>query len=382
MKKLIKKSLAVMLGIFPSVSLAMGTDLEFSGRCGSSQHFASLSFVGDVLIHKLLYVNVVQESKDFSQIWRGINPLFSKANFSIANLEGPAAMGVDTEGRDWGDVGFIYDDRIYSGTNMRFNYHPRILSDLKKSGVDLLTMANNHILDRGSLGIDKSVNAARSVGIHTVGIRHSQERNASYSRIVTVQGINIAFVGCTEMTNGRPDNKSQVLNCFNSAMVASIKELSARSDVDAVVIYPHWGDEYKQTPNSRQVSAARTWLDAGATVVVGSHPHVLQPWDKYVTKDGRETFIVYSLGNFVAAQKDVERKASAVMYVGFTKPAQGKAVITGVAYTPTVRSGTKIYPVGSNGDKSVLKYLSHHYGPSGILNPEESLPLKLCRSLH
>ncbi|QDK46733.1 CapA family protein [Bdellovibrio sp. ZAP7] len=382
MKKLIKKSLAVMLGFFPSVSLAMGTDLEFSGRCGSSQYFASLSFVGDVLIHKLLYVSVVQESKDFSQIWRGINPLFSKANFSIANLEGPAAMGIDTEGRDWGDVGFIYDDRIYSGTNMRFNYHPRILSDLKKSGLDLLTMANNHILDRGSIGIDKSVIAARAAGIHTVGIRHSQERNAPYSRVVTVQGINIAFVGCTEMTNGRPDSKSQVLNCFNSNMIASIKELSARSDVDAVVIYPHWGDEYKQTPNARQVSAARSWLDAGATVVVGSHPHVLQPWDKYVTKDGRETFIVYSLGNFVAAQKDVERKASAVMYVGLTKPAQGKAVITGVAYTPTVRNGTKIYPVGASGDKAVLKYLSHHYGTSGILNPEESLPLKLCRSLH
>ncbi|WP_413292722.1 CapA family protein [Bdellovibrio sp. HCB185ZH] len=382
MKKSIKKSLAVMLGIFPSVSLAMGTDLEFSGRCGSSQHFASISFVGDVLIHKLLYVNVAQESKDFSQIWRGINPLFAKANFSVANLEGPTAMGIDTEGRDWGDVGFIYDDRIYSGTNMRFNYHPRILSDLKKSGVDLLTMANNHILDRGSIGIDKSVNAAREVGMHTVGVRHSQERNDPFYRLVTVQGINIAFVGCTEMTNGRPDNKSQVLNCFSSGFIPAVKELSERSDVDAVIIYPHWGDEYKQSPNSRQVTAARNWLDAGATVVVGSHPHVLQPWDKYVTKDGRETFIVYSLGNFVAAQKDVERKASAVMYVGLTKPAQGKAVITGVAYTPTVRSGYKIYPVGSNGDKSVLQYLRHHYGASGILNPEDSLPLKLCRSLH
>ncbi len=382
MKHLLKKSLAVMLGIFPSLTFAMGTDLEFSGRCGPSQHFASISFVGDVLIHKLLYVNVVQESQDFSQIWRGINPLFSKAHFSVANLEGPAAMGIDAQGRDWGDVGFIYDDRIYSGTNMTFNYHPRIFGDLKKSGIDLLTMANNHALDRGAIGIDRSTQSAREMGMPVVGIRHSQDRNDPFFRLVSVQGINIAFLGCTEMTNGRPDNKSQVLNCFSSAVVATIKELYARSDVDAVIVYPHWGEEYKQTPNSRQVSAARNWLDAGATAVVGSHPHVLQPWDKYVTKDGRETFIVYSLGNFVAAQKDVERRASAVMYLGLTKPGQGKAVIAGVAYTPTVRNGYKIYPVGSNGDKSVLKYLSRHYGQNGLLNVEESLPLKLCRSLH
>jgi poly-gamma-glutamate synthesis protein (capsule biosynthesis protein) len=381
MKSLIKKSLAVMLGIFPSVVFALGGDLQFSGRCGPGQHFASISFVGDILIHKLLYLNVVAETKDFSQIWRGINPLFSKANYSVANLEGPAAMGIDSQGRDWGDVGFIYDDKIYSGTNFSFNYHPRILSDLKNSGIDLLTIANNHILDRGSIGIDRTVTAARSVGIQATGARHSQDRNDPFYRLVTVQGMSIAFVGCTEMTNGRPDNKAQVLNCYKSGMIDTIKEISARSDVDAVIVYPHWGDEYKQTPNSRQVSAAKGFLEAGAVAVVGSHPHVLQPWDKYVTSDGRETFIVYSLGNFVAAQKDVERKASAVMYLGLTKPAQGKAVISGVAYTPTVRSGFKIYPVGSTGDKSVLKYLSHHYGQSGLLNPEESLSLKLCRSL-
>lgn len=381
MKSLIKKSLAVMLGIFPSVVFAQGGDLQFSGRCGPGQHFASISFVGDILIHKLLYLNVLAETKDFSQIWRGINPLFSKANYSVANLEGPAAMGIDSQGRDWGDVGFIYDDKIYSGTNFSFNYHPRILSDLKNSGIDLLTIANNHILDRGWIGIDRTVTAARSVGIQATGARHSQDRNDPFYRLVTVQGINIAFIGCTEMTNGRPDNKSQVMNCYKSGMIDTIKELFARSDVDAVIVYPHWGDEYKQTPNSRQVSAAKAFLEAGAVAVVGSHPHVLQPWDKYVTSGGRETFIVYSLGNFVAAQKDVERKASAVMYLGLTKPDQGKAVITGVAYTPTVRSGTKIYPVGSNGDKSVLKYLSRHYGEGGLLNPQESLSLKLCRSL-
>ncbi|WP_413558641.1 CapA family protein [Bdellovibrio sp. HCB209] len=381
MKNFFKTSLALLLGMFPSWGLALGDDLKFSAACGPSQHFASISFVGDILIHKMLYVNVTQESQDFSQIWRAINPLFSKAHFSVANLEGPAALGIDSQGRDWGDVGFIYDDRVYSGTNFSFNYHPRILTDLKKSGIDLLTLANNHILDRTSLGIDRTLTAAQSAGMNVVGVRHSQDRNASFARIVTVQGISIAFVGCTESTNGRPDRKDQVLNCNQAQTENVIKELSNRSDVDAVIIYTHWGDEYKQSPNSRQIANARKFLDAGAVAVIGSHPHVLQPWDKYVTKDGRETFIVYSLGNFVAAQKDVERKASAVIYLGLAKKDQSKASITGVAYTPTVRSGYKILPVNSNGDRSVLNYLQKHFGKTGILNVDESLPLKLCRKL-
>ncbi|MEK2688901.1 CapA family protein [Bdellovibrio sp. GT3] len=381
MKNKFFKSLAVMLGILPSVTWAQGQDLNFSGRCQENSPFAAISFVGDVLIHKMLYLNVVSESKDFSQIWRSINPLFAKAHFSIANLEGPAAMGIDAQGRDWGDVGFIYDDRVYSGTNMVFNYHPRILENLRNSGIDLLTLANNHSLDRGAIGIDKTVNAARSYGIPTVGVRHSQERNGAYYKTVSIRGINVAFVGCTESTNGRSDSKSQVLNCFKPEAESLVRELAGRSDVDAVIVYPHWGEEYKQSPNSKQVAGAKRFLDAGAVAVVGSHPHVLQPWDKYVTKDGRETFIVYSLGNFVAGQKDVERRASAVMYLGLAKNDQGKAQITGVAYTPTVRNGVKIYPMGSGGDRAVLNYLNKHYGTQRMLDINESLGLKLCRSL-
>ncbi|WP_413575837.1 CapA family protein [Bdellovibrio sp. HCB290] len=381
MKYGFKKSLAVMLGIFPSIGFAQGRDLNFSGKCESNLPFAAISFVGDVLIHKMLYQAVVRETKDFSQIWRAVNPLFAKAHYSVANLEGPAAMGIDAQGRDWGDVGFIYDDRVYSGTNFLFNYHPRILDNLKNSGIDLLTLANNHSLDRGSVGIDRTLTAARNSGMPTIGVRHSQERNAGYAKVISIRGINVAFVGCTESTNGRSDSKGQVLNCFKPETVSLIKTLSNRSDVDAVIVYPHWGEEYKQTPNSRQVDGAKRFLDAGATAVIGSHPHVLQPWDKYVTKDGRETFIVYSLGNFVAGQKDVERRASAVMYLGLTKNDQGKTLISGVAYTPTVRNGTKIQPVGSGGDRAVLSYLSRHYGSQRFLDVSESLGLKLCGSL-
>ncbi|WP_413585291.1 CapA family protein [Bdellovibrio sp. HCB274] len=381
MKNNLKKSLAVLLGIFPSLGFAQGRDLNFSGKCEANLPFAAISFVGDILIHKMLYQAVVRETKDFSQIWRPINPLFAKAHYSVANLEGPAAMGIDSQGRDWGDVGFIYDDRVYSGTNFLFNYHPRILDNLKNSGIDLLTLANNHALDRGSIGIDRTVVAARSYGISTIGVRHSQERNAGFAKVISIRGINVAFLGCTESTNGRGDSKAQVLNCFKPETENQIKALSKRSDVDAVIVYPHWGDEYKQTPHARQIAGAKRFLEAGAVAVIGSHPHVLQPWDKYVTSDGRETFIVYSLGNFVAGQKDVARKASAVMYLGLTKNDQGKTQITGVAYTPTVRNGTKIYPVGAGGDRAVLNYLSQHYGNQRFLDINEALGLKLCGSL-
>lgn len=356
-------------------------DLSFSTRCESGMEVATLSFVGDILIHQALYREVVQGTQHFSQIWRRTDGLVRKADFSVGNLEGPAALGIDRNGRDRGDVGFIYDGVVYSGTDFRFNYHPRILSDLKNSGYDLITSANNHALDRGSLGIDKTLEAARNIDLPVVGIRHSQERNASYFKVVQIRNMKIAFVGCTEMTNGIPDGKDQVLHCYRKPEIILdlIREVSGRSDMDAVIVLPHWGTEYSNTPNSQQQAFARRYLEAGATAVIGSHPHVLQPWEKYLTKDGRETLIAYSLGNFVAGQAGLERKTGVVVYFGLTKKSSKKAQITGIAYTPTYRQGAELFPVGATGAKDVLNHTALLFGNRARLEPTGDLLSELCR---
>ncbi|MNJ96793.1 Capsule biosynthesis protein CapA [compost metagenome] len=372
-------SLWMTMSFLSSFSFAQSRDLSYSASCGGQDNTVFLSFVGDILVHDAIYKSVMSGSQRFSQTWKRTDPLIQKADLSVANLEGPTALGIDRRGKDHGDVGFTYDLNIYSGTNFSFNFHPRILIDLKNSGYDLITTANNHSLDRGSIGIDRSIEAARKVGVPTVGTRMASERNAEFFKVMKVKGLNVGFVSCTEMTNGHADRNEQLLFCYKQAnqVVDIIRELSERSDVDAVIVLPHWGQEYKANPDERQKSYAKRFLDAGATAIVGSHPHVLQPWEKYVTKDGRETVIMYSLGNFLAYQAGLEKKTGAVAYIGLVASSSGKAKIAGVAYTPTYRDGTEIYTVSSK-HRSVLAHAALHFGTKNRLDPADSLSAQIC----
>ncbi len=383
MKKIYTKKfllgLALSLSSWSSASWAdTARDLSYTATCAENGQNAVLSFVGDILVHGAIYNKVVEQSQDFSQVWRRTNGLIQKADFSAGNLEGPTAMGIDRKGKDHGDIGFVHDGTVYSGSNFSFNFHPRILSDLKKSGYDLLTLANNHTLDRRSLGVDKTIDAARAAGMPLVGVRHSQERNADFHYLAEVKGLRIAYLGCTESTNGHEDSKDQLLFCYKdeNRILGIIRELANRSDVDAVMVMPHWGREYKHTPHSSQQKYARLFLEAGATAVVGSHPHVLQPWEKYKTKDGRETLIAYSLGNFVAWQSGIERKASVVLYLGLRKHS-GKAQLAGVAYAPTIRDGHEVYSVG-NERSDVIRHVRQFFGEKLRITPQDDVLKTLC----
>ena len=154
--------------------------------------------------------------------------------------------------------------------------------------------------------------------------------------------------------------------------------MSSRVDVDAVVVLPHWGVEYSNTPRDFQKEYARNYLEAGATAVIGSHPHVLQPWEKYITKNGRETLIIYSLGNFVAGQAGLEKQTGSIAYLGLSKNGKEKAKIYGVAYTPTFRTGSSINPIGKNDSIEVLNLVKNMYGTSGRVDPSENIGNIMC----
>lgn len=355
-------------------------DLHFSTACDSKNIQITISFVGDVLIHEALYESVVQETKHFSQIWKKTEGLFQKADFSVGNLEGPAALGLDRNGRDHGDIGFVYDNNVYSGTNYCFNYHPQILSDLKNSGFDLMTNANNHSLDRTPDGIDKTIKAANAINLPIIGTRLSNDSNGEYFKIATINNVNVAFLGCSELLNEEDDFKNQILRCYKNPekILGIIKRLSSRSDVDAIVVFTHWGIEYSHTPEDIQREFARKYIEAGASAVIGSHPHVLQPWEKYTAKNGREALIIYSLGNFVAGQAGLDKKTGTVAYVGLSKKGSEKARIFGAGYTPTYRTGTSVYPISGGGPAEVLNHVASMYGTKGRIEPSADLIQALC----
>lgn len=359
----------IYLKIMPLILLlstfvfAKSTDLTFRPARAPASNTIKVSFIGDILIHDALYLKVLNSSsKDFSQIWPQIIPLFQQADFSYGNLEGPAALGIDKTLKDRGDVGFTYDKIVYSGTDFVFNYHPRIIDDLKKSGIDIVSTSNNHTFDRGSIGIDKTIDALNEKGLTYVGTRKAQTQSPLYT-ITQVQNFRLAWIACTDALNGFKDKYSQVLKCYDQAdeIVKTIKELKTDSSIDFVLVTPHWGIEYKETPHPLQKKHAQMFLEAGASAIIGSHPHVLQPVEKYKTQDGRETFIAYSLGNFAAYQKDIQRKASAVIYLDFSKDSAGEKWISGYSYEPTYRSGTEVFHARKNAE--VVKHVEKFLGP-------------------
>lgn len=359
-----KKALALI--VTPVLVMSSLAEAKGSGCRGA----AVVGFTGDILVHGALYKAILPQ-KSFMGLWSPSIPLFQKADYMIGNLEGPAALGVNAKGKFVGDVGFVYDLNVYSGTNFVFNYHPQILTDLKRSGFDLLSHANNHSLDRRSLGVDKTHEAAQAAQMPLVGTRPADSAKAFYE-LAQVKGISMAFISCTYGTNGMPDPKGQVLLCFDKAQTVAklVTSLSAQRNIDAVVVMPHWGEEYAPTPNSSQKSYAKAWLEAGATAIVGHHPHVLQPWESYTTRDGRQTLIVYSLGNFVAGQSGVNKQTGAVVYLKFARGSKGQ--VDDYYYTPTYRSGASAYPAEGNspGVNEAIKY----FGGSRRITTAEKIP--------
>lgn len=322
-----------------------------------------LAFTGDLIIHQDLYKRVINDPKhDFSVIWKQTIPHLSAADFTYVNLEGPTAMGITNKLKRKGDVGFIYDNEVYSGTDLLFNYHPTLIDALKKSGVDIVSNVNNHSLDRGWRGIDSTIDALTQRGMPYIGVRKAGSDEPFYT-LTHVNGFTIAWVGCTEMLNGFNDRKKQVLLCYEqrSELLKTIEQVIAYKKPDLVIFTPHWGNEYKDRATPMQIALAHDVLEAGAHAVIGSHPHVLQPMERYTTKDKRDTIIFYSLGNFVAYQRDIDRKSSAIVYLKYVKDKNGKAVLSQYYYEPTTRLKTDIFPARHL--KDVVKHVEKYLGP-------------------
>ncbi|HGG56195.1 MAG TPA: hypothetical protein ENK31_00170, partial [Nannocystis exedens] len=263
-----------------------------------------IAAVGDVLLHHELQIQAFAADDRHRNIWRAIEDLLRRADITYANLEGPMATGIDRHGDDVGDPGEVFDRVVYTAYP-RFNFHASLAIDLKRSGVDLVSTANNHALDRQAIGIDKTIDALRAAGLRFTGTRASDDADPKWHTVLRRKGLRIAFLACTGLLNVRPDSGGQVLRCRGKAFERRIAALAKSRTIDALIVTPHWGKEYETAPREREIELAKRWAEAGATAIIGSHPHVLQPWQIYPTSDGREVLIHYSLGNFASHQPEL-----------------------------------------------------------------------------
>jgi len=331
--------------------------------CRKLSNGARLSATGDILVHKALYEGIIGSSQKFKTLWSKLIPVLRDADFTVGNLEGPVAPGVNSSGKSVRDVGWVYDGEVYSGTNFRFNYHPQLLKDLQASGFDMVTTANNHSLDRGWLGVDRTIDQLNTAGMPFVGTRKS-DSSETRQNIVRVGSFRFGVISCTEMINGNPDPKNQVLTCGNKSIVDSIASLKQKTD--GVIVFPHWGEEYELRPNSYEKSKAREWIAAGAMAIIGNHPHVLQTTEWIARPDGGQALVVYSLGNFVAAQRSLEKRASAIVHLDFAMGAGG-AQVAQFSYTPIVRPEGSLWTVPVQDSSSEAKYIRSQLGQSRCL---------------
>lgn len=311
--------------------------VRYSQACAPANEKLVIASIGDVLPHSPLARQAYASKDGFKSLWTKIIPWLEMPDLTYGNLEGPTAQGITRTRRQVKDPGPILDENVYTGSKLNFNYHPRIIGDLRSTGFDLMSLANNHSFDRGPIGIDRTLDAFDAAGMPYVGLRRTNSSDPVSATIVEKKGFKIAYVACTEMRNGYPDPHSQVVLCYQDAaqIEDQIRRLAKDQTLDAIIVTPHWGVEYKHKPNGQQVAHARRFLEAGATAVIGSHPHVLQPFERYVTRDGRETLIAYSLGNFVSGQfRATSMKLSIILYLGLSRAPGKRAWINGATYIP------------------------------------------------
>ncbi|MEM6996971.1 MAG: CapA family protein, partial [Myxococcota bacterium] len=187
--------------------------LAFDRACEPGQREITIAAVGDLLIHRELQRQAFASSQHFRALWSGVESLIAAADVSYANLEGPTAQGIDRWGKERKDPGMVFDNKVYSGY-ARFNYHPAIVTDLVASGFDIVSTANNHSLDRGPLGVDRTIDALNDAKLPFTGTRKQAGGKAPWHAVTDVQGIAIAWLACTLHTNYQADDFGQVLRCF------------------------------------------------------------------------------------------------------------------------------------------------------------------------
>lgn len=292
--------------------------------------------MGDVLIHRELQKQALaDDALGFTALWQPILDLLAEPDITYANLESPMAWGIARDGSLTTDPGKRFDNRVYTGY-AKFNIHPSLADALATSGIDVVSTANNHSLDRGALGIDRTLDALDKAKVrHTGTIR--QGSHEPWHAVTEAKGLRIAWLACTLHTNFGVDDHHQVLHCFDEAdrVSTEIKRLVDDPDIDAVIVTPHWGREYKRSPSERQTSFAKAWVEAGATAIVGSHPHVLEPWEILTAEDGRQAFVLYSLGNFVSHQRSLDRRTTIMLNLGLHRdPTTGRVSVIGARYVP------------------------------------------------
>jgi len=245
--------------------------------------------VGDILMHQDVQRSGREAEAGLAGLWADVEPLLRGADLAFANLETPLAPRSGQPGRPF-----------------QFNGPAALPAALRASGFRILATANNHAYDQGPAGVVETLDRLEAEQLVPVGSGRTRPE-AEAARVVEVRGMKVAFLGFTDLFNlnlNRKPSEPWVCPLDPAGAARAVRE--ARTRADAVVVSLHWGTEYSHEPTARQRQVAALLAEAGADLILGHHPHVLQPVEVLAT-GGRRTLVAFSMGNFISNQDRVYR---------------------------------------------------------------------------
>lgn len=267
-------------------------NLKIEDRKKEDKSEVKILAMGDMIFHQPLVKNYrSNDSYDFTPIFNNISSDINEADLAIANFEGS-----------------VNSNRKLSGFPL-FNFPKETIYSLKNSGFDLLSTANNHALDTGLDGIAETISHINESGMKNFG---TLKEDGDKGIIVEKNGIKIGLISFTDSLNGMDSlmrDKEYSVNIFSQDVKGDIEKLKEKSDI--VIVYPHWGNEYQLVPNERQIFLKEMLQEAGADIILGSHPHVLQRYE-VEDKNNKKYFTIYSMGNALSNQRVENLKKSGV----------------------------------------------------------------------
>lgn len=330
-------------------------DLRIDSRSANEPVEVSFSAVGDNLIHDLIYMN--NQNPDgtyrFDYMYEPTRYLTSDADVSYINQEticGGEALGL-------------------SGYPA-FNGPTEILDAVHGAGFNWLAAASNHSMDRGENGIVSQLNYLEQNYPDMMVTGSQRSAKDSRLKVKEINGVKVGFTTYTYGLNGYapPVGKEYLVNLIDDELIrGDMEELNQISDVQVVSM--HWGQEYQFVPDGEQQRLAQLLSDAGVDVIIGGHPHVIQPVDYLTGSGGNETLVIYSLGNFLSSQNvnDQMLGGMARFKISFNK-ANDEVSFKDVAFWPTITyigdnyQTYQVYALKDYTDELANQHMLHVYG--------------------
>ena len=265
----------------------------------------SLLFLGDIMQHDSQIADAwdaQQKRYDYNPCFADVVPYTQSVDLAIANLELTLA------------------GKPYKGYP-QFSAPDELLDALKNMGLDVLVTANNHCVDRGKAGVERTIKMLDSLRIpHTGTFADENEKKTLHPLIVEKNAFKLAILNYTYGTNGLPVSKPNIVNVINPEEIVKDLTYTKTLKTDLIIVFVHWGAEYQSMPSAWQKDLASLFFKNGAQLVIGAHPHVIQPMEWYKDKN---QLVAYSLGNFVSGQRKRFTDGGAMIRVELSKVNHG-----------------------------------------------------------